>query len=1300
MGILDIFKKSLRRSDSPNNDDQDSIITERLARKFTEDGVCIEFSTSLSTPDIEGFHALLESANAHDSLLGSYLIQLVSEGFATLTYSNIKIEWQRIYDLLLSAEHASTLEWLDLPNIRALKPILSSNGTLSEPTFSISISGWIENSSKVIASKQIGAVVFTETESFLMPQYSWLTFNEIEKFKFRTEVGKTQHQQELAWGRIRAYADKAGALYDNPYLGSTYVLTPEALRLPMSQEETKFGRVFTVSPTFEGAPSSWLPTFDSYQAVQNHYEMTRNGGRIKVVISEPVRQVLEVIKKEMPGRKVAGSRAQRFIHNPWAFLGEAANEVLDAKQFENDRAEAGQSTSVFSLSAQTDGARIDCVRLTVTSHHYDGSSATHTDTFLTPDDFHRFLQELQNALEQENLWFAWKEFDLNLDGESVSQLENGKQLFKLWSTQPALIVNLDDIYTLENYSDRILGIGAARPMYVPVMQAPKKEEDSGWTPDDLTPMVMVNLQGHDGQVLIPLTRDWVNEFEDKVIRAESEGKSEVSDSSLPTNVLTTQARTLVDGFKAMLQSQDQIKSETSSAPKEKKGPKDTLLVKSNFNLVDYEEKRRAVLRMPANAPFAKPKCLRSEIDLKDHQVYGISWFQHLVSLSPHECRGALLADDMGLGKTLQLLSVLAEFYERNGDAPPSVIFAPKSLLENWKNETEKFFTPSFPSTLVLYGNELSARKQPLASVEDSLRNRGIVELLRPDWAKGSKIIISTYEVLTAYEFSFARQSFSFVICDEAQRIKNPAALVSKSVRTLKANFRVACTGTPVENNLADLWCLFDFVQPGLLGALEEFGRTYRRPIECETDELRQALDRLQQTIAPQTLRRTKADIAKHLPNKLFAHQISGEVSPSFKSVLDNSDRLEILMSEHQRILYQGGLKKLRDAAQERDGRKRAHLSFGALHLMKAVCAEPYCLPGKKFLVDAAGAEQHLENSPKMRWLLSRLTQVKELGEKAIIFTELREAQSSLYYFLKKTFGIKPHIINGDTQSRQKYIDQFSEIDGFNVIILSTLAAGAGLNVTAANHVFHFTRAWNPAKENQATDRAYRLGSTKDVYVYCPTVVTPSFKTFEVRLDELLKRKAALAGSTLDGLPLGSLTSMLNGSGSDATFIELVGADGEGQAVPDKKLTMDDVDRMDGFSFEVFCCLLWSKRGYQSSLTVKRGGDGGVDVVALKGAEGELIQCKSSINPQVGWDAIKEVTTGAARYQARFLGTKFHKIAVTNQSFTANAAEHANGNKVELITRKQLEVFLFEFPIFNLEFDSALVNWRLQEVQSA
>ena len=581
-------------------------------------------------------------------------------------------------------------------------------------------------------------------------------------------------------------------------------------------------------------------------------------------------------------------------------------------------------------------------------------------------------------------------------------------------------------------------------------------------------------------------------------------------------------------------------------------------------------------------------------------------------------------------------------------------------------------------------------------IDEQLRTKGIVELLKPHWVGTAKVIITTYDVLTSYEFSFARQPFAFVICDEAQRIKTPGTLVTLAAKKLKADFRIACTGTPVENSLSDLWCLFDFVQPGLLGALEEFGKTYRRPIECETDEQRDALASLQAAISPQTLRRTKADIAAELPKKYFGYKKVSEVELSFKERLEPEERLDLPMSEHQQILYKGGLKKLQDATKEEDGRKRARLSFGALHLMKAVCAEPYCLPGTKFLPDSRGKEAHLENSPKLRWMLDRLEQIRQDGQKAIIFTELREAQAALYYFLRETFGLKPFIINGDSQGRQAYIDKFSAKEGFDVIILSTLAAGAGLNVTAANHVFHFTRAWNPAKEAQATDRAFRIGQQRDVFVYSPTVVA-DFQTFEVRLDELLKQKAGLADSTLDK---DALVSMLNGSGRDAKFTELVGGGKEGEALPKRFLAMDDVNRMDGISFEVFCCVLWRKRGFLANITPKRGGDGGIDVVALQGRDGELLQCKSSKSAEVGWDAIKEVTAGAARYQSRFSGTRFKRVAVTNQNFTSGAIAQAEANQVHLVTRKHLEDMLGVHPITNHEFEEEVMAYMSPEGAAA
>lgn len=1280
MGLFDFFRRSTAtKSAEPV-----------LKTAWTTEGVRIEFATRLAEPTADGLLDAVHEAGAEDTVLGAYLAQLATEGRCKLDASSATISWVDIYALQASAEHVGALKLFNLPPQGPLRPILDGVGTLSSDDFDLEVAGWTDGGQQVRVERLDGAVATVAGQPQLLSPWAWTTVAEVAALRSRPSSDRNQHAQELAWGRIRQIADRAGALYANPYLETTLVLTPESLRLPLSKDETPFGRVLTVSPTFEGAPDGWLTAFDGFNSVQLHYDLTRGSGRVRIVISEPVRKVLAVIKREMPGRRVAGAKAEKFVHNPFAFLGDSAHEVLNEAEFERDRAEAGPVAAVFSIVGRTEHGRISTVDLLVTEHFGDGAARSNRTTLSTPEQFDEFLQALRSALEQDRERFPWEEYDLTIDADSTVQLEQGMQLAHLWRTQPAERINFDDVYQLDGYSSRIEGIGAAKPIYVPVFQRDKKEgdEDKGWLPSDLTPIVKVTLQGHEGQVLIPLTKEWVKDFNQQVEEAEKSGAAEVTNASLPTAIATHQARTLADGFQAMLGSQDRVKADGEAKPKEKRGPRETLLVKTNFHGVDYLEERRASLALPDGWSAKLPRCLRPTIELKKHQLYGLAWFQHLVSKAPIECRGALLADDMGLGKTLQLLSVLGWYYETNPNAAPSVIFAPKSLLENWSNEARKFFNESFPELLVLYGEELKDRKQPLGLIDSQLRDKGIVELLKPNWAGTAKVIVTTYEVLTSYEFSLAKQPFAFLICDEAQRIKTPGTLVTLAAKKLKADFRIACTGTPVENSLADLWCIFDLVQPGLLGALEEFGKTYRRPIECETEEQVAAMQRLQATIAPQTLRRTKADIAADLPKKFFAMKQVSDTALQFKAVLEEHEVLAIPLTEHQRILYKGGLKKLQDAANESNGRKRAQLSFGALHLMKAVCAEPYCLPGTKFLVDKAGRQAHLLNSPKLAWLLERLAEVQKAGEKAIVFTELREAQAALYYFLKESFGLRPFIINGDSQGRQKSIDSFSSKDGFDVIILSTLAAGAGLNVTAANHVFHFTRAWNPSKEAQATDRAYRIGQERDVFVYCPTVVADDFQTFEARLDQLLKRKAGLAGATLDD---GGLDVMLNGSGKDASFSELVGDGGAGEAVPKRYLTMDDVDRLDGDGFEVLCCLLWCKQGFQATVTPKRGGDGGIDVVALKGHEGELLQCKSSKSADIGWDAIKEVTAGAAKYQARFMGTRLRRVAVTNQCFTTGAQEQAAANQVELVVRSRLEELMGAHPITNHEFDSALVE---------
>jgi SNF2 family DNA or RNA helicase len=341
-----------------------------------------------------------------------------------------------------------------------------------------------------------------------------------------------------------------------------------------------------------------------------------------------------------------------------------------------------------------------------------------------------------------------------------------------------------------------------------------------------------------------------------------------------------------------------------------------------------------------------------------------------------------------------------------------------------------------------------------------------------------------------------------MVCDEAQKIKTPAALVTRSAKKQKVRFRIACTGTPVENTLADLWCLFDFVQPGMLGALNFFSRTYRQPIEAKTQEQQLKVEELRELIRPQILHRKKTEVAKDLP-------VPKE---------DQACKL-LAMSEYQHRLYERALANLHE---QRKVNPSAQLQ--ALQAIRKICSDPHGHAESNS--SSVSIDRLLSESPKMGWLINLL---KDLGadqngnHKAIIFCEFRELQLMLQRVIAAIFGFAPSIVNGDTsadpranENRQQLIDIFQRKAGFNVIILSPLAVGFGVNIQAANHVIHFTRTWNPAKEDQATARAYRIGQTRTVQVYYPGVVSPKFPSFDVRLDALLSRKRELAADMLNG----------------------------------------------------------------------------------------------------------------------------------------------------------------------------------------
>ena len=346
------------------------------------------------------------------------------------------------------------------------------------------------------------------------------------------------------------------------------------------------------------------------------------------------------------------------------------------------------------------------------------------------------------------------------------------------------------------------------------------------------------------------------------------------------------------------------------------------------------------------------------------------------------------------------------------------------------------------------------------------------------------------------------------------------------------------------------------------------------------------MEELRNLIEPQLIRRLKREVAKDLPKKLTVDSCMG-----------------IPMSTFQKSLYSKLISDFKSQFSE-TGRKGFSNHLALLQHLKRICADPR--PMGQLAHTTESYEDYAQKSPKIRWLIDELTKIQMCREKVIIFTEYRDIQRQIQGFIRDRLKLTPDIINGDTStrsqnalSRQKRIDAFQKRSGFGVIIMSPLAAGVGLNIQAANHVIHYTRTWNPAKEDQASDRAYRIGQSKDVLVYCPTVTDSSFTTFEKKLHELLEWKRRLS------------EDMLNGTGDlgAADFGEI--EDVEGAPLrEDRPLSIEDVKFLDPDTFEAFCTLLWSKQGFTFVYRTKRSGDGGIDVVALKGKTGALIQAKT------------------------------------------------------------------------------------------
>ena len=445
---------------------------------------------------------------------------------------------------------------------------------------------------------------------------------------------------------------------------------------------------------------------------------------------------------------------------------------------------------------------------------------------------------------------------------------------------------------------------------------------------------------------------------------------------------------------------------------------------------------------------------------------------------------------MGLGKTLQLLSVI-DWYDKTypSNEKPYLIVAPVSLIENWNQEYEKFFSDPRIPVCTLTGGSLS-------------RNfgKGIDKNLI-SYLQKRQIIITNYETIRSFQFSFCAVDYSLIILDEAQKIKTPGALVTNAAKALKGVFKVAMTGTPVENTLVDLWCIMDFSLPGLLGNCREFARKYQSPLKSQDTDLVELGNSVRKEMGTFFLRRLKQDVAKDLPNKKVY-------------------RVPTEMPEVQRVRYNEIIS--RALAEKEKFSKEPGYMLRCIQNLREISDHPYLSDDwENYSLDDL-----INSSAKMKAILPILDDIKRREEKVILFAERRETQNILKRLVRFKYQLDAHIINGDTptmqnarfrngkMSRQQAIDDFQKRKGFNVIIMSPIAAGMGLNVVGANHVVHYSRHWNPAKEDQATDRVYRIGQTRDVHVYYPMAICSGITSFDETLDALLAQKSQLAEATL------------------------------------------------------------------------------------------------------------------------------------------------------------------------------------------
>lgn len=686
------------------------------------------------------------------------------------------------------------------------------------------------------------------------------------------------------------------------------------------------------------------------------------------------------------------------------------------------------------------------------------------------------------------------------------------------------------------------------------------------------------------------------------------------------------------------------KKEEEKVEKEKKK---VLLLKDNIESIEYSEKTETKI---LTNEYEAPKNLKEKIELLPYQKDGVSILQGLYK--KNKINGILLSDDMGLGKTLQILTFMAWLKEKN-KLGNSLIVVPKSLILNWSNKTivkerqgeiEKFFLEDTFSVNIISGKLLESNI---------------------DKIKNSDINIISYETLRINQVKLGKIKWEVMVCDEAQKIKNPKTLTTTAIKSQNANFKIACSATPIENTVLDLWCLVDFSKPGLLGSLKDFKKEYliSNKKDVDEEELRRINDKLQLKLGSNFLRRMKSILNSQ--KKSFPKKIIKYIN------VDYSKRQLELMNKFNELRF------------------NSPYVLPLIQGMIMLCSHPR-LCDKDEKLDSPN-EILMEESSKLYVVKNILEEIKRKNEKVIIFTKYKKMQKILSLLICDWYGKYPSIINGESETnrRKELLDSFSKSQGFNVMILSPEAAGVGLNIVAANHVIHYTRHWNPAKEEQATDRTYRLGQEKDVYVYYP-MIAENIKEKELEFltaDDWIESKGFNFGK--NSSPEEKLNKIILKKkrilrdfflAARVDMEENDFADFKEEQVIDR-LTLDLIDIMDWELFESFALLILEKHYKEEGhgYLTRTSKDFGVDGLIL-GNKNIAIQVKQTSN-KIGDLALDEVIRGKKIYEQE-LGIYLNELVVITNGEVTSTLKHEKSKYIKIFDRRSLADMLRKYSIKN------------------